>query len=102
MSEKVKLVLKSYDPIEREIEVEEHRPGRAPIKGVSKGKTVKEFKKFVRDKIGDGVEIINEIPKNRDIYSSKGSEYSDSRTVKDDRYAMRDIRQAMKNDNDKW
>ena len=99
MQDKPQLVLISYDPQKLEIEVEEVQPGKKPVRGVAKGRTVDEFKKFVRSKYGDSVDIINKIQKNRDI-QFKGREQREDRG-EDERYRSRDIRQVMRND-DRW
>lgn len=95
MMEKIKLVLLSYDKENREIEVEEVQPGKKPIRGVKKGMTVDEFKKLVREKFGDRVEIVNRIKKDRELLGGPDREFT--RKVDDDRYNMKDIREAMKN-----
>ena len=99
MEEKPRIALLSYDPEKKLIEVEERVPGRKPVRGVKEGMTVKEFKKFVRDKFGDKVDIVNEIRSNREVFGFQAKE--DGRKEKDDRFDSRDIREAMLN-RDKW
>ncbi len=96
MMEKIKLVLLSYDKENMEIEVEEIQPGKKPIRGIKKGMTVNEFKKFVRSKFGNKVEIVNKIKKNRELIGG-GAQPGYEEKVQDDRYNMKDIREAMKN-----
>ena len=99
MSDKPKIVLLSYDPETRTIEVEERVPGRKPSRGVKEGMTVKEFKKFVREKFGNKVDIVNEIKSKREVFGFE--EKDDGRKEVDDRFDPRDIREAMLN-REKW
>jgi hypothetical protein len=98
MDQKIKLIIKSYEPEEKTIELEEVAPGRKPVPGVKKGMTIKEFKEFVRSKYGDTVEIVNQAKKNRDDFRGKGTPFDPKSKEKDDRYNMKDIRDAMKQD----
>lgn len=98
MDQKIKLIIKSYDPEEQTIEVEEVAPGRKPVSGIKKGMTVKEFKSFVRGKYGDTVEIVNQAKKNRADFRGRGTPFGDKPKEKDDRFNLKDIRDAMKPD----
>jgi hypothetical protein len=96
MTDKPRIVIESYDPQERIIEgikIETNNTGK---RFREKGLSIEEFKKAVRKKLGDSVDIENNVKKQRVIDAGK-THLPPSGKPDNDQYSMRDIMHVMKN-----
>lgn len=95
---KPQIVIEYYDPSEKIIEGRRIDPNNTYKKFREKGMNVEEFKKAIRNKFGDSVDIVNHAKKRNDSSIPSSSSDSFSRKNEDDRFSSRDIREAMRND----
>ena len=92
---KPKIILKEDIKEKKRIVMDVMQQGKAQEGLVRDGMTVDEFKKLVREKYGNDVEIINLISKNHE-WMDDGR----STVVREDpRYSLKEIHEAMRNDN---
>ncbi len=98
MANRPQIIVEYYDSDEKIVEgVMIDASGKAK-RFREKGYNVEDFKKQVRKKFGDKVDIVNKVKKNRDItFGMQTSEESESSSKPDSRFDTKDIREIMKN-----
>jgi len=96
MSQKIQLIIESYDPEGKIIEGIKIDKDQTAHRFREKGLNVKEFKKLIWKKFGDGVEIVNKVQKNRDLPFGGNIPNAGGKS-KDERFNTRDIIEVMKN-----
>lgn len=94
--EKAKIILTDYDIETKTITMDIVDNGKHINDCKKEGITVDEFKKLARSKYGDDLIIVNKIKRNRELMGEHRESFDG--TVKDERYNMRDIMEAMRND----
>lgn len=90
---KPQIYLKEYNKDKKRITLDIYQEGKWQRDLVRDGMNVKEFKKLIRQKYGEDVEIINEISKNRDMDVHPAQ--------KSDGLSLKDIHDLMRQDNAK-
>lgn len=97
MPDKIQIIIESYDPEEKAVEGKKIDPDQRITRFREKGYNVEEFKKLLRKKFGDGVEIINKVKKNRDMpFTDKAFSPSAGKT-REEGLGEKDIVELMKN-----
>jgi len=98
MEQKPQIVMEYYDQEERVIEGYMLTTENKKKKFRETGLNIEEFKKSVRKKYGDAVDIVNKIRRNREAPRSDfNPEDPQGAKQKDERFSSQDIRDAMKN-----
>jgi hypothetical protein len=96
MAQKIQIIIEYYDQEERIIEGTKIEAGSAK-RFREKGLNVEEFKKLIRKKFGDGVDIVNKVKKHRDEHFGEKHIPGAEGKSKDDRFNTKDIIEIMKN-----
>ncbi len=98
MAQKIQLIIENYDAEERIVEGIKVEADGTKKRFREKGLNVEEFKKLVRKKFGDGVEIINKVRKNRStVFGTEVEPHGSNAASKDDRFDIKDIHECIKN-----
>ena len=99
MAQKTQIIIEEYYPEDRIIEGRKIDPDQKTVRFKEKGLKVDEFKKLIRKKFGDDVDIVNKVKKNRDVAPPVGREFVDQQEpgASDDGVSRRDIVEMMKN-----
>jgi hypothetical protein len=98
MPQKIQIIIEHYYPEEKIIEGTRVDADNKAVRFREKGVTVDEFKKLIRKKFGDGVDIVNKAPKQRSVtYGGSAVPGEGAGKSKDDGVKTRDIIELMKN-----
>ena len=98
MPQKPQVIIENYDSEERAVEGVMIDAAGKTKRFREKGYNVEEFKKQVRKKFGDGVDIVNKVKKHREAVFGQSLTGAGERPGKEDeRFSSKDIREAMKN-----
>jgi len=95
MAQKIQIIIEYYSAEEKIIEGTKIDKDQTAKRFREKGVSVEEFKKLVRKKFGDDVDIVNKVKKHREVVFGEQSEFV--KPDKDDRFSLKDIREVMKN-----
>ena len=97
MPQKMQIIIEHYDPETRTVEGTKIDANQKAYRFREKGYNVEEFKKLIRKKFGDEVDIVNKVKKHRDMPFAReniaGSESKD----KESGLNTKDIVELMKN-----
>lgn len=97
MPQKIQIIIENYDAEERIVEGIKIDVDQKTTRFREKGLKVEEFKKLIRKKFGDAVDIVNKVKKNRDVpFGDRNIPASESK-ASDDGFNTRDIIEIMKN-----
>ena len=94
MADKIRIIIEAYDAHEKIIEGRKIESDNSSKRFREKGVSIDEFKKILRGKWGNDVEIINNAKRQRDVPGEGKEEFG---KVKDERFNLKDIREVMKN-----
>jgi hypothetical protein len=97
MAQKIQIIIEDYDPEERTIEGTKIDKDSKAKRFREKGLNVEEFKKLIRKKFGDDVEIVNKVKKHRDVLYGEKQIPGVEGKGRDDRFNTKDIIEIMKN-----
>mgnify|MGYP001404363807 CR=1 FL=1 len=98
MAQKPQIIIEYYDPETKIIEGTKVDGNQTAKRFREKGYKVDEFKKLIRKKFGDDVDIVNKIQKHRDMpFVARTDQSPESRTKDDGGVTTRDIIEIMKN-----
>ena len=97
MPQKIQIIIENYDAEEKIVEGTKIDANQKATRFREKGLKVEEFKKLIRKKFGDEVDIVNKAPKNRNVlYGEKIVPGAEGKS-RDDSVSTRDIIELMKN-----
>lgn len=97
MPGKIQIIIENYDAEERVVEGIKIDGDQKTTRFREKGLNVDEFKKLIRKKFGNDVDIVNKVKKNRDVpFGDKNFPDAGSK-ARDDGFNTRDIIEIMKN-----
>lgn len=97
MPQKIQIIIENYIPEERVVEGTKIDLAQKATRFREKGLNVEEFKKLIRKKFGDGVEIVNHVKKNRVVPFAERMVPDGETKSRDERVSTRDIIELMKN-----
>jgi hypothetical protein len=98
MAQKIQIIIEDYDAEEKIVEGKKVDLENKATRFREKGITVDEFKKLIRKKFGDKVDIVNRVQKHRDVlYGERNTTGPDDSKGKADGVSTRDIIEIMKN-----
>lgn len=96
MPQKMQIIIEHYDREERIVEGTKIDADQTMKRFREKGVSVDEFKKLVRKKFGNEVDIINKVKKHRDIPFGDRN-FSGPAKPNEERLSTKDIIELMKN-----
>ena len=97
MPSKIQIIIENYYPEEKVVEGIKIDKDQKATRFREKGLNVEEFKKLIRKKFGDGVDIVNQVKKQRVVpYAEKNIAGAEGKG-RDDRVSTKDIIELMKN-----
>jgi hypothetical protein len=97
MTQKIQIIIENYDPEEKVVEGTKIDKDQISHRFREKGLNVEEFKKLIRKKFGDDVDIVNKVKKHRDVPFGEKNITGNAGKANDDRFNRKDIIELMKN-----
>lgn len=97
MPDKIQIIIENYDAEERAVEGIKIDKDQVKTRFREKGVNVEEFKKLLRKKFGDGVDIVNKVKKHRDAPFGERSVPGERGKGGADGLNTKDIIELMKN-----
>ena len=97
MPQKIQIIIENYDPEEKIVEGLKIDKDQVSHRFREKGLNVEEFKKLIRKKFGDGVDIVNKVKKHRDVPFGGKTITGNEGKARDDMFNTKDIIELMKN-----
>lgn len=97
MTQKIQIIIEDFDPEEKIVEGTMINKYQVSKRFREKGLKVEEFKKLIRKKFGDDVDIVNKVKKNRDLPFSERIIPSSADRGRNDDINTKDIIELMKN-----
>ncbi len=97
MPQKIQIILEGYDPEEKTVAGTKIDKDQKTTRFKEKGLNVEEFKKLLRKKFGDDIDIINKVKKHRATPFGERNMPDPERKAKDGGVNTKDIIEMMKN-----